>query len=132
MEDYKHEKTIGHQVQKYTPTRQDKFKPLPETIEKMFEKQVGNLVSNKLPGYQDSELRYLTFLYTCPLTVLHAAEESGLAKGPIQEADSLTIHLVGARVAEVRHLIGWEILATSPPLSPTKLLKHRRTDRIWN
>lgn len=115
MEDYKHEKTIGHQVQKYTPTFNDKFAALPDSIENLFEKEVGNLVSNKLPGYQDSELRYLTFLYTCPLTVLHAAEQSGLASGPVENAKSLTIHLVGARIAEVRHLIGWEILALRLP-----------------
>ena len=64
-----------------------------------------------LPGYQDSELRYLTFLYTCPLTVLWGAEQAGLANGPIQEATSLIIHLVGARTAEIRHLVGWEIIA---------------------
>ena len=53
-------------------------------------------------GYQESELRYLTFLYTCPLTILFAAEQAGLASGPVQDAVSLTIHLVGARVAEIR------------------------------
>ena len=36
-----------------------------------------------LPGYQESELRYLTFLYTCPLTILYAAEQAGLGKHPI-------------------------------------------------
>ena len=64
-----------------------------------------------MPGYQDSELRYLTFLYTCPLTVLWGAEQAGLADGPVEEATSLTIHLVGARTAEIRHLVGWEIIA---------------------
>merc|ERR1712012_1386894 len=93
MEDYKHEKSLGHQV----------------------EKDVAKLVSNKLPGYQDSELRYLTFLYTCPLTVLWGAEQSGLASGPIEEAQRLTIHLVGARTAEIRHLVGWEIIALRLP-----------------
>ena len=82
----------------------------------LFEKEVGKLVSNKLPGYQDSELRYLTFLYTCPLTVLYGAELAGLAGGrPVQEAEQLTVHLVGARTAEVRHLVGWEILALRLP-----------------
>ena len=53
-------------------------------------------------GYQESELRYLTFLYTCPLTVLYAAEQSGLADGKsVDTVTSLTIHLVGARIAEV-------------------------------
>ena len=66
-------------------------------------------------GYQESELRYLTFLYTCPLTILYAAEQAGLAQGTIDSVSSLTIHLVGARVAEIRHLVGWEIIALRLP-----------------
>eukprot|EP00090_Calanus_glacialis_P027047 TRINITY_DN4255_c0_g1_i1.p1 TRINITY_DN4255_c0_g1~~TRINITY_DN4255_c0_g1_i1.p1 ORF type:complete len:575 (-),score=153.79 TRINITY_DN4255_c0_g1_i1:116-1840(-) len=115
MEDYKHEKSLGHQVQKYVPTIQNKYQALPASIENLFEKDVGKLVSNKLPGYQDSELRYLTFLYTCPLTVLFGAEQAGLASGPIEDAEKLTIHLVGARTAEIRHLVGWEIIALRLP-----------------
>ena len=52
---------------------------------------------------------------TCPLTILYAAEQAGLASGPVEAATSLTIHLVGARVAEVRHLVGWEIIALRLP-----------------
>ncbi|XP_023331908.1 uncharacterized protein LOC111704027 [Eurytemora carolleeae] len=115
LEDYKHEKSLGHQVQKYCPISQAKYKPLPASIEILFEKDVAKLVSNKLPGYQESELRYLTFLYTCPLTILYAAEQAGLAQGDIQSVSSLTIHLVGARVAEIRHLVGWEIIALRLP-----------------
>ena len=48
-------------------------------------------------GYQESELRYLTFLYTCPLTVLYAAEQAGIRGQPVESLTSLTIHLVGAR-----------------------------------
>ena len=29
----------------------------------------------------------------------------------MEEAETLSIHLVGARIAEVRHLVGWEIIA---------------------
>merc|ERR1719208_342951 len=115
MEDYKHEKSLGHQVQKFEPPIQTKYQALPASIETLFEKDVAKLVSNKLPGYQDSELRYLTFLYTCPLTVLWGAEQSGLASGPIEEAQRLTIHLVGARTSEIRHLVGWEIIALRLP-----------------
>ena len=111
LEDYKHEKSLGHQVQKFVPPIEATFKPLPASIESLFEKEVGKLVSNKLPGYQESELRYLTFLYTCPLSVLYGVEQAGLASGPVEEAESLTIHLVGARLAEMRHLVGWEIIA---------------------
>ena len=41
---------MGHQVQKYCPTIQAKYKPLPASIEILFEKDVAKLVSNKLPG----------------------------------------------------------------------------------
>jgi len=116
IEDYKHEKSLGHQVTKYEPPIEKKFKPLPASIEILFEKDVAKLVSNKLPGYQESELRYLTFLYTCPLTILFAGEQAGLAGGKsIETATSLTIHLVGARIAEVRHLSGWEMIALRLP-----------------
>jgi len=115
LEDYKHEKSLGHQVQKFVPPIETTFNPLPASIESLFEKEVGKLVSNKLPGYQESELRYLTFLYTCPLSVLYGVEQAGLSSGPVEEAESLTIHLVGARLAEMRHLVGWEIIALRLP-----------------
>ena len=50
LEDYKHEKSLGHQVTKYVPPIENKYKPLPASIEILFEKDVGKLVSNKLPG----------------------------------------------------------------------------------
>merc|ERR1712038_1836522 len=59
LEDYKHEKSLGHQVQKFVPPIETTFKPLPASIESLFEKEVGKLVSNKLPGYQESEMRHL-------------------------------------------------------------------------
>ena len=62
-EDYRNEQTLGHQVQSYKPKSKNKFEKLPENIELFFSKDVSEMVSNKLPGYQDSELRYLTFLY---------------------------------------------------------------------
>ena len=50
LEDYKHEKTLGHQVQKYAPNIVTKYSVLPTSIEILFEKDVAKLVSNKLPG----------------------------------------------------------------------------------
>jgi hypothetical protein len=73
---------------------------------------VASLVSNKLSGYQDSELRYLTFLYSCPLTVLYGMEMTDPA---LATRETLVVHLVGVRRAEVRHLIGWEIIACRLP-----------------
>ena len=61
------------------------------------------LVSNKIPGYKESELRYLTFLYTCPLTTLYGMQMAGMPdRSHIRDAHSITIHLVGVRVAEFR------------------------------
>jgi len=68
-----------------------------------------------LAGYQESELRYLTFLYTCPLSVLYAAEQAGIRGDPVESVSRLTLHLVGARIAEIRHLVGWEIIALRLP-----------------
>ena len=47
-----------------------------DNIEMFFVEDVNKIVSNKLPGYQESELRYLTFLYTCPLTTLFGKRSS--------------------------------------------------------
>ncbi len=70
---------------------------------------------------QDSELRYLTFLYACPLTVLFGAERAG--EEWIGSRESLTVHLVGARRAELRHLQGWEMVACRlPKLKRLKLV----------
>ena len=117
-EDYRNEQTLGHQVQSYKPKSKNKFEKLPENIELFFSKDVSEMVSNKLPGYQDSELRYLTFLYTCPLTTLFGAECAGTF-GPkniaLEDMTDMTIHLVGTRLAEMRNLTGWEIIAHRLP-----------------
>ena len=117
-EDYRNEQTLGHQVQSYKPKTKEKFEKLPENIELFFMKDVSEMVSNKLPGYQESELRYLTFLYTCPLTTLFGVISAGtLGKNnvPLEEMTELTIHLVGSRLAEMRNLLGWEIIAHRLP-----------------
>ena len=117
-EDYRNEQTLGHQVQSYKPKTKNKFEKLPENIELFFSKDVSEMVSNKLPGYQDSELRYLTFLYTCPLTTLFGAECAGTF-GPkniaLEDMTEMTVHLVGTRLAEMRNLTGWEIIAHRLP-----------------
>ncbi len=63
----------------------------------------------------------MTFLYACPLSVLFGAQHSpSLALATRQ---SLTVHLVGARRAELRHLAGWEMLACRlPSLKRLKLV----------
>ena len=59
LEDYKHEKTLGHQVQKYTPNIETKYSVLPASIEILFEKDVAKVVSNKLPGIDKDQCNFL-------------------------------------------------------------------------
>lgn len=121
-EDYKNEQTLGHQVQGFAPESAKTFSSLKKVanISDLFKEQIAVLVSNKLEGYQDSELRFLTFLYTCPLTVLYGLEHADIE---VQDRRSLTIHLVGVRRAELRHLVGWEIIASRlPKLQRLKLV----------
>jgi len=63
----------------------------------------------------DSELRQLSFRFTCPLTVFYGAEKSGLAKGAIDTYEKIVIHVVGARIAECRDVTAWEIFPLRLP-----------------
>ena len=58
------------------PTSRKTYSELTEGIEKFFVADVTKLVSNKVPGFRESELRYLTFLYTCPLTTLFGMQSA--------------------------------------------------------
>ena len=49
--------TINFQVQSYSPKVLKKYQALPTDIETFFRDDVNGIVSNKLPGYQESELR---------------------------------------------------------------------------
>ena len=45
----------------------------------------------------------MTFLYTCPLTTLYGMQHAGMPdRSHIKDAQEITIHLVGVRVAEFR------------------------------
>ena len=48
---------ISFQVQNYSPKVLKKYTALPTDIETFFREDVTGIVSNKLPGYQESELR---------------------------------------------------------------------------
>ena len=48
---------ILFQVQNYSPKVLNKYQALPTDIEVFFREDVTGIVSNKLPGYQESELR---------------------------------------------------------------------------
>ena len=85
------------------PTTRTKYDELVDGIEKFFVQDALRLVSNKLPGFRESELRFMTFLYTCPLTTLYGMQHAGMPdRSHIKDAQEITIHLVGVRVAEFR------------------------------
>ena len=113
-EDYRNEVTVGHQVQDFEPKTATRYEPLEVVgdIEALFTPEIENLVSKKLPGYADSELRHITFMYSCPLTVLYGAEKSDI---DVQDASQLVVHVLGARRAEIRHISGWDVIATRLP-----------------
>lgn len=101
-----------------------KYIPLPAAIEEVFRRDLAQFLALTSPRHEgltseavfQTELRWLTYLYTCQLTVLHALERSGL-EGDLHVADAqqLTVHVVGARLAESRDAMKWEILATRLP-----------------
>ncbi len=83
-------------MQSYNPTTNNRYEELKGDIAEFFVKEVRSLVSNKVPGFQESELRYLTFLFTCPLTTLFGMQMAGMPdRSPIEEAEKITLHLVG-------------------------------------
>eukprot|EP00094_Tigriopus_californicus_P009383 TCALIF_09048-PA protein Name:"Protein of unknown function" AED:0.16 eAED:0.32 QI:0/0.57/0.37/1/0.85/0.75/8/0/553 len=96
---------------------------LPSKIEQVFEGDLRTYLSFSVSS-QDcdsaavfhSEVRYLTFKYTCQLSTLHALETAGMPNGPIRDYTSLTLHVVGARSAESSEVMRWEILAAHLPL----------------
>ena len=64
-----------------------------------------------------SEMRQLSFEYTCQLTALFGAEKAGTLanKRSIHETDNLVIHVVGAREAETKDVTRWDIFHSHLP-----------------
>lgn len=64
-----------------------------------------------------SEMRQLSFEYTCQLTALFGAEKAGTLanKRTLHETDNLVIHVVGAREAETKDVTRWEIFHSHLP-----------------
>ena len=59
------------------------------------------------PGLISSEVRQLSFEYTCQLTAFYGALKCDV--GGLFGADKLVIHVVGARQAETLDLTRWEL-----------------------
>ena len=114
--DYMFEAKNGHKLKCFLPPPSKSFAPLPNSFEKMFEDDITPLLSdNDDQDYKASELRRLTFHYTCPATVLYAASVTGTRTGSLAEATSLVIHLVGARQAEIEQAPAWTLLPARLP-----------------
>jgi hypothetical protein len=89
------------------------YSHLPNRIESIFAQEIKYWTTCKeIDQSITNEVRQLTFEYSCQLTALYGAERAGrLArnKGTIYDTDSLVIHVVGARMAEIGDLTRWEI-----------------------
>ena len=69
---------------------------LPTSIQVFFEEEM-KLTSDSQAYQKASEMRQLSFEYTCQLTALFGAEKAGTLanKRSIHETDNLVIHVVG-------------------------------------
>lgn len=100
----------------YKPRVNLRYERLPSNIDQVFEKDLEVMASSVLKNIEDLAeimpfvLRQLTYRYTCQLTALYAAEIAGLSGGrKVEDCDSLVLHIVGAREAEVKDVTFWEI-----------------------
>ena len=113
----------GHELKCYLPPPCKALTKLPDIFEKVFENDIYPLLSDKEDKeYKSSELRRLTFQYTCPATVLHAAFVAGTRSGNLVEATSLVIHLVGARQVEIEQAPAWTLFSARLPKLKTLTL----------
>ena len=89
---------------------------LPTSIQVFFEEEM-KLTSDSQAIGKASEMRQLSFEYTCQLTALFGAEKAGTLanKRSIHETDNLVIHVVGAREAETKDVTRWEIFHSHLP-----------------
>lgn len=111
--DYMFEAKKGHQLRCYLPPPCSTVSSLPPDFPAVFEKDISALLSDDDDEeYKESELRRLTFQYTCPATVFHAASVAGTRTGKLADATSLVIHLVGARQVEIEQAPAWTLFSS--------------------
>ncbi len=94
------------------------YQRLPPTIDAFFRDDLRQFFStgdDEKIGEDlfESELRYLTFRFSCQLTLLHGMERAKMAR--LEEREKLTVHVVGARAAESDDLTRWEVLVARLP-----------------
>ena len=108
IQDYVHQVTRGDRLSCYLPPPLQQPSLLGHVFTKVFAEDCQGLFSGEdQPEYRASQVRQLTYQYTCPASVLHAASLAGLPGGPVSSVSSLVIHLVGARSVEVEQAPAW-------------------------
>ena len=92
----------GRSLSCYLPLPQPAYSPLPKDLPTLLEPGTDQLLE---PNHKRaSELRQLSLTYTCPATALWGAELAGI---DLAGRSSLTLHVVGARRAEVEQAGAW-------------------------
>jgi hypothetical protein len=96
---------LGHTLACYMPVPQTCPAPLPRTLPALLQEGAARLLPEAAdPEHVASELRRLSLAYTCPATTLWGAELAGLE---LAGRAALTLHVVGARRAEVEQAGAW-------------------------
>ena len=92
----------GRSLSCYLPLPQPSYSPLPKDLPTLLEPGTDQLLE---PNHnRASEFRQLSLTYTCPATALWGAELAGI---DLEGRSSLTLHVVGARRAEVEQAGAW-------------------------
>ena len=88
----------------YVPLPQTSYTPLPKDLPSLLEPGTDLLLETSTGQQKASQLRQLSLTYTCPATALWGAELAGL---DLAGRSSVTLHVVGARRAEVEQAGAW-------------------------
>ena len=87
-----HQVTRGDRLSCYLPPPLQQPSLLGHVFTKVFAEDCHSLFSGEdQPEYRASQVRQLTYQYTCPASVLHAASLAGLPGGPVSSVSSLVI-----------------------------------------
>ena len=110
IQDYVLQATRGDRLACYLPPPLSKTEKLPQPFPAVFAEDCEHLfLAEDSAQYRASQIRQLTFQYSCPATVLHAASLA------VRDLSSLVIHLVGARNVEVEQAGAWSLLPARLP-----------------
>ena len=86
IQDYVHQQTSGDRLSCYLPPPLSRPSLLQENFPAVFSEDCRPLFSSEDSAeYRSSQVRSLTYQYTCPATVLHAATTAGLRERQFQQ-----------------------------------------------